>query len=198
LTPDNRFHQKDRIRAVSEKNAPLASADAFERVYRKSCLSVYRYIFAFTGGARELTEDLTAETFLRAWKNRFSFTGRLDGAEGWLIRIARNLTVDSHRRDKGRVDSQADPLEDEMDVSVTFPNPEAQVMLSEQQGIVLVLLAELPQEQREILILRYLLNWKIKQIAGYMDFPENTVSVYIHRALERLRQTWPADKESEK
>jgi RNA polymerase sigma factor (sigma-70 family) len=60
------------------------------------------------------------------------------------------------------------------------------------------LLAELPQEQREILILRYLLNWKIKQIAGYMDFPENTVSVYIHRALERLRQTWPADKESEK
>ena len=113
---------------------------------------------------------------------------------GWVIRIARNLAIDTHRRAAGSLESHADPLEEELDVPAVLPNPETQMMLSEQQQIVLSLLGELPQEQREILILRYFLNWKIKQIARYMDFPENTVSVYIHRALEKLRRIWPAER----
>lgn len=194
MTPENKFFNKRLFRTASEQESPLVSAEAFERLYRKSCLPVYRYVYAFTGGSRELAEDLTAETFARAWQNRSTYSGKADGAVGWVIRIARNLAIDTHRRAAGSLESHADPLEEELDVPAVLPNPETQMMLSEQQQIVLSLLGELPQEQREILILRYFLNWKIKQIARYMDFPENTVSVYIHRALEKLRRIWPAER----
>jgi RNA polymerase sigma-70 factor (ECF subfamily) len=194
LTPENSFNNRKMIRTAFEQEPPLVSAEAFEKLYRKSCLPVFRYLYAYTGGSRELAEDLAAEAFMRAWKNRTTYSGRSDGAVGWIIRIARNLAIDTHRRAAGSFESHADPLEEELDAPAALPNPETQVMLSEQQHIVLSLLGELPQEQREILILRYFLDWKIKQIARYMDFPDNTVSVYIRRALEKLRRIWPDER----
>ncbi len=194
MTPENSFHNGKMIRTALEQEPPLITAEVFEKLYRKSCLPVFRYLYAYTGGSRELAEDLTAEAFMRAWQKRTTYSGRPDGAVAWVIRIARNLAIDMHRRATAGIDNRADPLEEELDAPAALPNPEMQVMLSEQQHIVLSLLGELTEEQREILILRYFLDWKIKQIAHYMDFPDNTVSVYIHRALEKLRRIWPAER----
>jgi RNA polymerase sigma-70 factor (ECF subfamily) len=60
------------------------------------------------------------------------------------------------------------------------------------------LLRNLPDEQREMLTLRYLLGWRVNQIADYLDVPENTISVTIHRTLDRLQQAWPQPLENEK
>jgi RNA polymerase sigma factor (sigma-70 family) len=49
----------------------------------------------------------------------------------------------------------------------------------------------LPDNQRQMLILRYMLDWKIKEIAYFLEMNENTVSVNIKRALTRLRDEWP-------
>ncbi len=46
-----------------------------------------------------------------------------------------------------------------------------------------------------MLVLRYLLSWRVDQIAEYLEIPENTVSVTIHRTLERLQQHWPQPQE---
>jgi RNA polymerase sigma factor (sigma-70 family) len=53
------------------------------------------------------------------------------------------------------------------------------------------LLHTLSSQHREILVLRYLLNWRVKEIAEHLEMKENTVSVYIRRALKQLRQSWP-------
>ena len=52
------------------------------------------------GGPREEVEDLTSETFTRAWKSRNKFTGDDHDALCWLFTIARNLVIDVHRRTK--------------------------------------------------------------------------------------------------
>ena len=42
-----------------------------------------------------------------------------------------------------------------------------------------------------MLVLRYMLGWRVQQIAAYLETLDNTVSVTIRRMLERLRQQWP-------
>jgi len=52
------------------------------------------------------------------------------------------------------------------------------------------LVANLPEEPREILVLRYLVGWRVNEIASYMGTTENKVSVTIHRTISRLRENW--------
>ena len=70
--------------------------------------------------------------------------------------------------------------------------PEEAALAGDEKQLLLSLLLKLPDEPREILVLRYLLGWHVNQIAVYLEIPGNTVSVTIHRTLERLRLQWPA------
>ena len=49
------------------------------------------------------------------------------------------------------------------------------------------MLDSLPDDTREMLVLRYMLSWQVKQIAAHLDMKENNVSVRIRRALSRLK-----------
>ncbi len=175
------------------REAALESAEAFSLLYDQAYLSVYRYLFGLHGGPAEDVEDLAAETFLRAWRARRTFNGGLTaGATGWLLRIARRLAIDAYRRGRARI-PPGDALPDE----VPCPGlaPEHLALAGEQRRTLWVLLQRLPIEQREMLVLRYLLDWRVNQIGEYLGIPENTVSVTIRRALERLRRDWPDGKE---
>ena len=191
MKSENSIRDRGKISSDSIQENPLNSPHAFNKVYRKNYLSVYRYIFALTAGSSQQAEDLTAETFLRAWKNRATYNGKLDSSAAWIIRIARNQVIDAYRREKTSADSQASMLDEEQDLKAApAPSPEETVLLNEQQQRLVGLLDELPLDQREMLVLRYLLNWKIRRISQYMNIPANTVSVYIRRALEKLRTLW--------
>ena len=68
--------------------------------------------------------------------------------------------------------------------------PELNVITREQIVTVWRLLGTLPETTREMLVLRYMLGWQVKQIAEYLETNENRVSVTIRRALTRLRHDW--------
>lgn len=176
-----------------KQDAPLLNPEAFSDFYTQNYLSVYRYLFGLHGGPQEDIEDLTAETFMHAWKARRTFSGDLqNAATGWLLRIARRLVIDNYRRDQARIQPDTE-LPD--DLPHLGPTPENLVLIGEQYKTLWKLLQRLPGSQREMLVLRYLLDWRVNQIGEYMEIPENTVSVNIRRALARLQQEWPADKE---
>jgi RNA polymerase sigma-70 factor (ECF subfamily) len=170
-------------------DSPIASPAEFRELYERNRLSVFRYIYGLTGGPQAQAEDLTAETFLRAWKARQRFVGTADSATGWLIRIAKRLVIDEYRRHL-----QADrnvPVAAEADAS-----PEHEAIADEQKRLLTGLLQELPEEPREILTLRYLLGWRVSEIARHMGVSDNNISVTIHRTLARLRERWlDADRE---
>jgi RNA polymerase sigma-70 factor (ECF subfamily) len=133
-------------------------------------------------------EDLTAETFVRAWKARRRFSGSEKAALGWLLKIARNLVIDAHRRQKTRGFSQ--DIE-KMIIPADDPDPEKQMLVREQVKMLWLLLNNLPEQQREILVLRYILGWRVQDIGSHLGIKENTVSVTIRRAIKRLREDWP-------
>ena len=173
-------------------NSPIASPDAFRDLYERNRLSVFRYIYGLTGGPQADAEDLTAETFLRAWKARHRFVGDSESATGWLIRIAKRLVIDEYRRT-----SQATRSLPAAPGSYGESNPEQDAIADEQKRLLITLLRDLPDEQREILTLRYLLGWRVTDIAGHVGVPENNISVTIHRTLSKLREKWlEADRDS--
>jgi RNA polymerase sigma-70 factor (ECF subfamily) len=163
--------------------SPLSTPLAFRELYERNRLPVFRYIYGLTGGPQEDVEDLTAETFLRAWKARHDFQGDEASATGWLICIAKRLVIDRYRRRRHeRHNPPDDPPED--------PSPEQTAVIDEQMNFLFHLVADLPEEPREILVLRYLLGWRVNEIAGHIGATESSVSVTIHRTLTSLREKW--------
>jgi RNA polymerase sigma-70 factor, ECF subfamily len=170
--------------------SPVATATGFRDMYERKRLPVFRYIFGLTGGPQDLVEDLTADTFLRAWKARHRFEGDMDAATGWLIRIAKRLVIDDYRRTVQATRNLSAEVP-------TDPSPEQAAISEEQRTFLFSLLTDLPEDQREILVLRYMLGWRVNEVALHLDMTENNVSVTIHRTLSRLREKWTeADPES--
>lgn len=177
----------------AQEDAPYASAAAFRQLYEQSHLSIYRFIYSMHGGPAEDVEDLTAETFERAWKARKRFEGDQEAAIGWLITIARNQVIDAQRRRKRR--GSADRLDDVRMASPPDAEVEHLALWYEQQEVLLSLLQTLPDQEREMLILRYVLGWQVKRIAAHYGLQENTASVQIRRTLQRLQRRWPCQTE---
>lgn len=176
---------------------PLQDSAAFSQIFEHYHLSVFRFIYGISGASLREVEDLTAETFIRAWKARSNFYGDEQAAHGWLITIARHLVIDAVRRKKVRKDEQLVADIDEwqpLTPHSSSENPETRVIIREQHSILVNLLTTLPVEQREMIVLRYILGWQVKQIASHLGITENTTSVYIRRTLEKLRHNWPDGK----
>jgi RNA polymerase sigma-70 factor (ECF subfamily) len=174
-----------------KSDSPIASPATFRELYDRDRLSVFRYIYGLTGGEQADAEDLTAETFLRAWKARHRFAGDMASATGWLIRIAKRLVIDEYRRTRQASRSLLAAPEPDA-------GPEQDAIADEQKQFLVALLGDLPAEQREILTLRYLVGWRVTEIARHTGASENNISVTIHRSLSKLREKWlAADKASQ-
>ena len=165
----------------------IRDLESFTRLYETTHISVFRYIYGLCNGSQQEMEDLTAETYEKAWKAYQRFNGDDQSALGWLLRIAKNLVIDLSRRRKVR------DVEEEADIELLVdPSqlPELDVIAREQIATLWQLLKLLPEEIREMLVLRYMLGWQVKQIGEYLGMSENNVSVTIRRALNRLQRDW--------
>lgn len=161
----------------------ITSPASFRAMYELNRLPVFRYVYALTGGSQDDAEDLTAETFLRAWKARHQFSGEIDTSIGWLIRIAKRLVIDRYRRTQRATHPSSTDFQ-------LGPTPEQTTIHEEQQRFLLRLVEDLPDDQREIVALRYLLGWRVNDIARHLGTSENTISVSLHRTLSKLREQW--------
>ena len=177
-----------------EDHHSIHNAEAFTRLYEQTHLIVFRYVYGLSSGPLQEVEDLTAETYARAWKTRQRFRGDQRAAIGWLLQIARNLAIDLSRRRKTWntdeyfvIDFLADPN----------MSPETDVMTREQIAVLWQMLDKLSDDVREMLVLRYMLGWQVKQIAAYLGIHENNVTVTIKRTLQRLHGDWTQSQEQD-
>jgi RNA polymerase sigma-70 factor, ECF subfamily len=179
---------------LKENERSLLNIEAFARLYEETYLIVFRYVYGLSGGPLQEVEDLTAETYERAWRARQPFTGNGQAALGWLLHIARNLAIDLSRRRKIRDVDEKVNIEYLIDPNIV---PETDVITREEIATLWHMLGNLSADVREMLVLRYILGWQVKQIAEYLDMRENNVSVTIRRTLKSLQRDWPQEKENE-
>lgn len=175
---------------MAEKYISLQNAKTFSHFYESCHLVVFRYIYGMTGGPVQEVEDLTAKSFFRAWKKRSQFQGSEQAAIGWLLTIARHMVFDAYRRRK--VHPQVELEGNWSDhYSYTQATTKSRILEREQFRIVWQLIQGLCPEQREILILRYMLGWQVKEIARLTNSSENSISVNLYRTMKKIQQNWP-------
>ena len=166
---------------------------AFELLLTRHRKPVFNFIYRFVLD-RALAEDLLQETFLRVIKGSEAYEQQ-SRFKTWLYTIARNLCVDASRRGKHRRAQSLDaPLNaDEgsatlLDVTADRKVGVDRVVIGKQLGErIQEAVAALVEEQREVFVMREVLNLSFKEIADIVGCPENTVKSRMRYALEKLR-----------
>ncbi len=172
-------------------------AAAFAELVRRHSRAVYNFVLRQLRDTN-LSEDVTQEVFLRVVQRASEFKHEARFST-WLYSITRNLCVDhlrrlSHRKhaslDAPRgADPEASPLIEQ--IADTHPRASAErtAQASQMQTSLLEALYALPDDQREVFLLREIANLPFKEIAEITDTPENTVKSRMRYALDRLRET---------
>jgi RNA polymerase sigma-70 factor (ECF subfamily) len=153
---------------------------SFAPMYEEHRLSVYRYLRAKTSSDDEAL-DLTAVTFERAFANHRRFRRRDGGVHAWLLRIARNAAIDANRRRRPTTDLAA------ADAHLGRNAVEADRM-AQQSTEVLDLVARLPDDQRDALLLRYAGGLTSREIGIVIGKRDSAVQKQIERGLATLRE----------
>lgn len=158
-------------------------ADAAAALYRLYADQVYRYVYYQTRDA-DLAADLTSEVFLRMLEHIGRYSHRGVPFRAWLFKIAHNLVVD-HFRERGRF-APAEGLPDETGTGEPDPPGLDRDQLAEA-------LARLTAEQRQVVLLRFIEDLDIKEVAAILGKTEGAVKALQHRALAALRRLLEGD-----
>lgn len=168
---------------VLSRLAKPATAVDFDAIYRSELPRVYNF-FRYRVGDDQIAEDLTAETFEKAWRNREKYRKDLASFSTWLFTLARRIGADYQRRNKPTV-----PLNEALHI----PDPQVLEEVAQQRAEfarLAFLLSRLAERERELVALKYgagLTNRAITQISG---LSESNVSTILHRVTGQLRAQW--------
>jgi len=161
--------------------------EAFGQLYDHYQPSVYRFLY-YRVGSTTLAEDLTAETFFRALRSMHSFRWQGKDFGAWLMTIARNLTADHFKAGRTRLEQTT---EDMQTLDTTSDSPEAEVLSSLTNEALLRALGELPTEQRECLIMRFLQGLSIAETAEILGRSSGAVKQLQLRGVRNLAKLIP-------
>jgi RNA polymerase sigma-70 factor (ECF subfamily) len=148
----------------------------FHQIYENYSKDVYRYTCWLCGNADE-ADDITSETFARAWVGREAI--RTETVKAYLFAIARNLYLQDYRRTKRQTelsDSLADPA----------PAPDQLAESRLELDRAMQTMQVLSEADRTALLLRVQHELSYEEIARTMQLPLTTVKVKIHRARLKL------------
>jgi RNA polymerase sigma-70 factor (ECF subfamily) len=151
----------------------------FRQVYEKNVSTVFAFLRARVG--HDAAEDLTAETFCRAYQHYEAWEDRGLPIRAWLLRIARNLVIAESRKGKAELVPIADHH------AVDRAPGTAGVDDSMEGAAALAALASLPENHRTVLQLRYLQELSVGETAAVMSLSEEGVRALAYRALKGLR-----------
>jgi RNA polymerase sigma-70 factor, ECF subfamily len=180
--------------ADDETLAARAAEDfeAFAELYRRYECVVFRVVRARTP-SDDVAEDISAHVFFKALINADEWRG--DGTyRAWLYRIARNA-VSTWHANNGR---SAVVLEVVPDLEDPVPTPPTQIVIGEERDLIWRRVSELPDAQREAVVLRYLKEHSIEEIAAITKRTKGAVRILLHRARCRLRKQMNTEEEVRK
>jgi RNA polymerase sigma-70 factor (ECF subfamily) len=149
---------------------------AFEHLFMRYCEAMRR-LFLQRSTSAEDTEDLLQETFIKVYINLDRYSPEYTFGQ-WVYTIARNTLVDYVRRraDDISIDSKfIAPM-------ATTPSPEESVIINQRTAHFEASLAELSEDYRRIIEMRFLEEYSYEEIAEKLGRPLNTIKTQIRRA----------------
>ena len=161
--------------------------EKFLKAHDEYAASILRHI-SFRVSDEMLAQDLTQETFFKAWKYVQQSGGQLkeiNNIKAFLYKVANNLIIDHYRGKKRFFLSHNSFNEDEL---VFEPKQKKEAEISIEMEIVERALMGMDEEYRQIILYRYIDELSVKEIANITKKTANNISVIIHRALKQLKE----------
>jgi RNA polymerase sigma factor (sigma-70 family) len=167
------------------------NAQAFEKLIRRHKDKVYTYIL-FNVKNQELAEDIFQDTFIKVINSLKKGSYNEQGVfVSWVIRIAHNLIIDYFRKEN-RMPTYSNDSLSEINLfnskSLSEETIEDKIIREQIANDVRNLIDELPDEQREVILLRHFGNLSFKEIAEQTDVSINTALGRMRYALMNLRK----------
>ncbi|PJC02127.1 MAG: hypothetical protein CO073_01075 [Candidatus Komeilibacteria bacterium CG_4_9_14_0_8_um_filter_36_9] len=171
----NPKNQEDAQLVAQAKN----DKESFQLLYQKYNLKVYNYFWYRVGYNKEIAEDLTQETFIRAFSSIDRYQVRQYSYLTFLLKIAHNLLI-NHFREKPTLElnrfkeissSIVSSLNDQVDIEIMWQDIDKLSFLD-----------------REVLHLRYHYDLSVQEIAKVMNRSENAIKLILSRSRKRLSQ----------
>ena len=149
--------------------------------------SVHRFLYYRTR-SQTLAEDLTSETFFRALRSMSNFRWQGKDFGAWLMTIARNLATDHFKSGRTRLELSTDDMGIHDDAT---EGPESVVLATLTNQALLGALTELPAEQRDCLIMRFLQGMSIAETAAVLGRSDGAIKQLQLRGVRNLAKLVP-------
>lgn len=147
-------------------------------MYNTYADDIFKYLIVHVQD-QKLAEDLTADTFMKAWTNLDKFDFKQP--RPWLYKIAKNTMTDHWRK------KHTDLLDEDIELVSTADSVEDQVDKQLSKEVIQKALHNLPEEMRSVVTLRFMLGYSARKTAESLGTTEGNVRVIQHRALKRLK-----------
>ncbi len=193
--PSDREHATSSVEDEAEASRLIAlvelarggDTEAFGMLYDHYHPQVYRFLY-YRVGSQALAEDLTSDTFFRALRSMSSFRWQGKDFGAWLMTIARNLTTDHYKSGRNRLEMTT---EDMSPHDSATEGPETAVLASLTNEALMEALRQLPPEQQECLVMRFLQGMSIAETAQVMGRSDGAIKQLQLRAVRNLAKLMP-------
>ena len=154
----------------------------FSSIYDQYIEKIYRFVYLKVS-SQEMAEDITSRVFIKGWE---SYQGgkNIKNPSAFLYQIARNMVVDHYRQGGRTKVVSSDNVPEIMDNKV---NLHERAVLNSEIETIKIALDKLKKDYQDVIILHYLEDMPVPEVAMILDKPAGTVRVMIHRGLEMLR-----------
>ena len=153
------------------------SHTAFKMLYERYCEPLFHYLWSRTG-CTNTAEEIVQEVFVRVWKKRQLLNSEKT-LKPYLYRIATNLVIDHHRKQKVRVRFAKD--EEERSAYLESENIDLKTQIQ-------ITLEKLPEKNRTVFILHHLKKYTYEEIASICHVSKKTVEKRMKKAIHLLRE----------
>lgn len=136
------------------------------------------------GATAEQAEDLVQETMITVWSKAALYVSERGSVATWIFTIARNLRIDRLRREKTSLFTDLD----DYDAESGEEGQEEALGRFQEDGYVARALAQIPEEQRQLLIMSYMEDMPQSEIAAKLQIPLGTVKSRMRLAYTRMRK----------
>jgi RNA polymerase sigma-70 factor, ECF subfamily len=156
-----------RVKKRARSEAVSTPVHDFDRLFRQDGPGIWRTIYAFAGGRRDVAEEAVAEAFARA----IAHSGTIRDPLAWIYRTAFRVAAAELKRER-RPAPSSDPASAEVGDT----------------GELMAALRKLSPMQRAAIVLRYEADLPVDEVAKRMGVASPTARVHLHRGRNRLRE----------
>ena len=161
---------------------------AYAKIINKYKNPLYATILRMTGNQQDAV-DLVQESFIKIYRQLGKFDGK-GSFSSWMYRVAINHCMDEFRKKRFKME-QVEIREDDVK---DFHHPEVIFLKKEKNRQLEKLIGGLPEDERMILLLRYVNEQSYSEISEFMSLSLATVRNKLHRAKKKLRETIKEEK----